>query len=197
MNYIQSEDSFFYSSTEYQTIYANNDPEWVEMRDRLHNIAFGEVEALSKGDDYIKLLLQVGTLMNGPVLNIQGATNNSHTNVADLLDSHEQLQENVFQTLEDIPVKALHLATGYVYFQAEQTWRQHSWLLSGNSIIETCFVGDKYFGVILVGNDRSFFRNCHASTKAYHFSLEARFFNSDNKPFDYRSDFVKFRDGEK
>ena len=192
---IKTKEDFDSSSNEERQMYASKDPEWMELCKRLQCVAPGQVIPTFSGDNYLKLILEVGKVMDASILNIHGDTESSNSNVADLLDKHEKLKENRYQRLEDIPTKLFHLTVGYVYTESDKTWRKHSWILSDLIIIETCEPGDKYFGLVLAGADRSRFRLLNATTKAYQYSIEARFFTTNKKCLDYRSEFIKKRDG--
>jgi hypothetical protein len=166
------------------TKYYNYDPAMIELYNVLNGYAEGRVIARYEGEEHLMQLLSDGELMrSNHVVSMAGRPSSCHQNVAALID-------------EDSTPKVV---TGYAYTHDDEMWRQHSWALQGDSIIETTESRDKYWGVVLQGADRfKFMKNNAPSGTNYFSSPEGRSFlqlmSQGKLAFeDYRSHFLRAR----
>jgi hypothetical protein len=106
-----------------------------------------ELVAPPTADPDIPALVKTGSLMSGPVRLKVMTRSACHLNVA-------RLWRRARRTLTGI-------GTGYV-LSLDGLWRQHSWGMRGESIIETTVERLKYFGLLLQGTDADEFAALNA-----------------------------------
>jgi hypothetical protein len=94
--------------------------------------------APTKVDADLPLLMGFGFLMSGPVVLKKMRASSCHQNVATVWRSR-------------VP-RIVGIATGYA-LSDDGLWRQHSWGLLRNGVLETTVERIKYFGILLTGAD--------------------------------------------
>jgi hypothetical protein len=102
-----------------------------------------------KPDPDIPSLLKQGRLMSGPVMLSAMKSSSCHQNVASLWRKQE--------------LGLIGIATGYALSE-DGLWRQHSWGILRDGVLETTATRLKYFGVVLEGERADFFAKCHYTT---------------------------------
>jgi hypothetical protein len=103
-------------------------------------LAVGGEEVVPAPEPDLQLLLSRGREMKGRVKMMKGSPSRCHQNVANMVDDGFEMSP----------------ATGWV--QDDDLWRQHSWgVLGDGTIVETTQKRDKYWGVILEGDEASEF----------------------------------------
>lgn len=115
---------------------AKSQPELKAIRDLL--LTFGGIEFVppSKPDPDVPALLSAGQLMIGSVVNQELDPGYCHENVSELW--------------LDKTTGVTALGVGYALSE-DGLWRQHSWALKGEELVETTAKRVKYFGLILNG----------------------------------------------
>jgi hypothetical protein len=95
-----------------------------------------------KPDQDVPLLLERGFLMSGPVMLNVMQSSSCHRNVASVWTRKE--------------FGIVGIATGYA-LSDDGLWRQHTWGVLRNGILETTEERLKYFGLLFQGNRADFF----------------------------------------
>jgi hypothetical protein len=85
----------------------------------------------------LESLLSRGELFTGPVVRKPGARGRCHENTAHLWGKD---------------VRRVKIATGYC-LNDDGLWRQHSWAMKDEGILETTIKRTKYYGIVLEGLD--------------------------------------------
>jgi hypothetical protein len=112
-------------------------PELRLLRRMLLKLGGQFVVAPSKRDPDLSALLESGFVMGGPVKLVAMKTNSCHQNLA-----------NIWRTQK---FGVIGIGTGYVLTE-DQLWRQHSWGVLREGILETTKERTKYFGILLQGS---------------------------------------------
>jgi len=151
-----------------------SDPGMHKLREELLAIGGDEVVPVSEPD--LQLLLSRGREIEGPVKVMRGDTSRCHQNVAHLVANDPDMRP----------------ATGWVL--DDDLWRQHSWgVLEDGTIIETTQKRDKYWGVILEGEEASEFLTVETSSewdKVKEFD-KVWFVAGDPNPYDTREEAIE------
>ena len=115
---------------------------------RLSLLAFGGLEFVPPGkpDPDLPELLSSGQLITGPVAREELDEGYCHENIAELW-----LKPGAGLTA---------IGTGYALSE-DGLWRQHSWGMRNDQIVETTAERVKYFGRILTGNEADAFANAN------------------------------------
>jgi len=125
---------------------AKAQPELISFR--LSLLKFGGVEFVppSKPDPDLAELLSSGHLITGPIATEELDEGYCHENVAELwLDRERGLTA---------------IGTGYALSE-DGLWRQHSWCMRNDQIVETTARRIKYFGRLLTGNEADALANAN------------------------------------
>jgi hypothetical protein len=93
-------------------------------------------------DDFVTTLLECGFLTDGPITMCKMAASSCHRNVATLW---KQRQRGI-----------VAIASGYA-LSDDGLWRQHSWGILRDGILETTEQRSKYFGIVLQGLEADLF----------------------------------------
>ena len=93
-------------------------------------------------DDYVLFLLEHGFLTAGPITMHKMAPSSCHHNVAILWKERQH--------------GMVAIATGYA-LSDDGLWRQHSWGILRNGVLETTEPRSKYFGFVLQGREADLF----------------------------------------
>lgn len=109
-------------------------PELRPLRKKLLKI--GGAEIVSKPEPDFKKIMKRGEIIDYPVKLKPMRTRNCHQNTSELFHDN----------------KIDAIATGWVLEERGCVWRQHTWGIKGDNIIETTLKRKKYYGVIL--NDK-------------------------------------------
>ena len=97
-------------------------------------------------DPDIPALLESGFVMSGPAKLKRGKASMCHQNVASLWKSRRS--------------GVVGIATGYALTE-DGLWRQHSWGLLRDGVLETTEPRVKYFGILLQGERAEHFASCN------------------------------------
>ena len=100
-----------------------------------------------KTDADIPMLLKHGSLMSGPVTLSVMKSSSCHQNVASAWRKRE--------------FGIVAIATGYALSE-DALWRQHSWGILPDGVLETTATRLKYFGIVLDIERADFFAKCNA-----------------------------------
>jgi hypothetical protein len=109
-------------------------PKLTELKRLLLKIDGDFLVAPPKPDSHLALLLRSGFVMHGPVTLKITATSACHQNAAAIWRSHKS--------------NVVGIATGYALTR-DGLWRQHSWVVLRDGLLETTVKRTKYFGVLL------------------------------------------------
>ena len=101
-----------------------------------------------RADGDIPTLLESGFLTSGPITLKIMKSSSCHENVASLWKSRK--------------AGIIAVATGYALSE-DGLWRQHSWGIRRDGIIETTEPREKYFGLVLQGEKADHFAKCNPS----------------------------------
>jgi hypothetical protein len=104
------------------------------------------IVAPSKLDLDVPALLASGCLMSGPIIMKQMKSSMCHKNVAALWKAREQ--------------GIVAIATGYALSE-DGLWRQHSWGVLLDGILETTVCRSRYFGIVLNSSEADYFAECN------------------------------------
>ena len=119
-----------------------NQPELKQLKSILLRIGGEFLVAPPKPDSDIPSLLQAGFVTSGPITLKIMKSSSCHQNVAALWN-HKK-------------AGIVALATGYA-LSDDGLWRQHSWGILRNGILETTQPRTKYFGLVLQGEKADHF----------------------------------------
>ena len=106
-------------------------PEFTKLEQKLLSLG-GDMVVPRREPDQDKIL-SWGRLWNGAVKVVKGLPRNCHENVAKLWRKHP---------------RRYHIATGWALSE-DGLWRQHSWIIHGDTVVETTIPMEKYFGFVL------------------------------------------------
>jgi hypothetical protein len=118
-------------------------PELKGLQERLLSLA-GDWVALQDEPD-LKALLERGRVFNGKIFLMHMKQCKCHRNCAEFWEKNQ---------------KNFKIATGWALSE-EGIWRQHTWLLRGNAIVETTMKRIMYYGIVLDGIEASNFAEQH------------------------------------
>jgi len=117
-------------------------PELERLKDLLLGFGGDSLVAPPKPDPDVPALLVEGFLLSGPIqLNIMESSS-CHQNVASVWMRKE--------------CGIVAIATGYA-LSDDGLWRQHSWGIVRDGVLETTETRVKYFGIVLQGEKADFF----------------------------------------
>jgi len=114
-------------------------PEIILLRQKLLSIGGTELVAPPQFDSDLPSLINDGYLMPGAVVEEVLQSRACHQNVAELWRQ----------------AKLSGIGTGYAL--SGELWRQHSWGVRTNCIVETTVARSKYFGFLLTGDKADHF----------------------------------------
>ena len=117
-------------------------PELERLKELLLDLGGEFLVAPPKPDQDVPMLLEQGVLMSGPIMFHVMESSSCHRNVASVWICKE--------------FGIVGIATGYA-FSDDGLWRQHSWGVLRNGVLETAEERLKYFGLLLQGKDAAFF----------------------------------------
>ena len=121
---------------------ARNQPELKHLRPLLLRFGGQFIVAPVKPDQHVPRLLQQGFVTTGPVKLKLMKSSSCHQNVASV------------RTTKRFGV--VGIATGYALSE-DGLWRQHSWGILRDGVLETTETRLKYFGILLQGKEADFF----------------------------------------
>lgn len=121
---------------------AEQQPDLVALRELL--LGFGGVQLVAPPgpDAALPLVIDAGFVMAGPILRRTMKTSGCHRNMAQAWASREH--------------EIVGIGTGYS-LSDDGLWRQHSWGIRREGILETTVPRVKYFGVLLQREDADMF----------------------------------------
>jgi hypothetical protein len=112
-------------------------PELKHLKVLLLRLGGDFIVAPQRADPDISALLEFGFLMRGPITMELMARNGCHQNVASLWKSPKR--------------RIIGVATGYAMSE-DGLWRQHSWGVLRDGLLETTEAREIYFGILLQGS---------------------------------------------
>lgn len=125
-------------------------PELEGLKEVLLRLGGELLVAPPKPDQDVPMLLERGFLMSGPIkLNVMESSS-CHRNVASVWIRKE--------------FGIVGIATGYALSE-DGLWRQHSWGVLRDGVLETTEERLKYFGLLLQGNRADFFAKSNSGVK--------------------------------
>jgi hypothetical protein len=101
-----------------------------------------ELVAPPYADTTVRLLIERGFVMSGPVKRAPMLTSACHENVAHLWAVNAR--------------GIIGIGTGYA-LSADSLWRQHSWGIGREGLLETTVRYERYFGILLQGSEADCF----------------------------------------
>jgi hypothetical protein len=119
-----------------------NQPELKDLKALLLRLGGHFIVAPLKPDEDVPTLLQQGFLISGPVRLKVMKSSSCHQNVA-----------SVWATKR---FGIVGIATGYALSE-DGLWRQHTWGILRDAVLETTETRLKYFGIVLQGEEADFF----------------------------------------
>jgi hypothetical protein len=117
-------------------------PELEQLNTLLLGLGGEFLVATQTPDDFVATLLECGFLIEGPITTYMMAPGSCHRNVATLW---KQRQQGI-----------VAIATGYA-LSDDGLWRQHSWGILRDGLLETTEERSKYFGIVLQGLEADLF----------------------------------------
>ena len=117
-------------------------PELKRLKALLLRLGGTALVAPPKPDQDLPMLLEQGFVTSGPIKLKEMKSNSCHQNVASLWPKRR--------------FGLVGIATGYALTN-DGLWRQHSWGVLRNGVLETTAKRLKYFGVVLQGDRADFF----------------------------------------
>lgn len=124
---------------------ARTQPELKQLKKILLRFGGTFLVAPPKPDTDIPALLTSGFLTTGPITLKTMRSSSCHQNVAALWRKHK--------------AGIVAIGTGYALSE-DELWRQHSWGILRDGILETTEIRTKYFGLILQGERADHFATC-------------------------------------
>ncbi len=116
-----------------------NQPSLKMLRDRLLGLRGAMIVAPRTYDADLDLLLERGTLFDATTAAVVGGrASDCHANVSRMWIMHAEANE----------AKSITIVTGYALSE-DGLWRQHSWALDTEGVVETTELRLLYFGVAL------------------------------------------------
>src|SRR5215469_10493746 len=125
---------------------AGEQPELKRLKPLLLRFGGTFIVAPPKADPDIPMLLESGFLMNGPVTTRRMRASQCHQNVAAIWKTRKP--------------KIVAVATGYALSE-DGLWRQHSWGILREGVLETTEERVKYFGILLRSAEGDHFAECN------------------------------------
>jgi hypothetical protein len=122
-------------------------PELGRLKELLLHLGGEFVVAPPKPDQDVPMLLERGFLMSGPILFHVMKSSSCHRNVASVWLRKE--------------FGIVGIATGYA-LSDDGLWRQHSWGILRNGVLETTQERLKYFGLLFQGKRADFFADSNS-----------------------------------
>ena len=117
-------------------------PDFEVLRGLLLALGGSHLVAPSSPDPVLALVIDAGFVMAGPVMRRAMTMGRCHRNVAKIwAEKHHKL---------------VGIGTGYS-LSGDGLWRQHSWGLRREGVLETTSLRVKYFGVLLQHGDANLF----------------------------------------
>lgn len=113
---------------------ANTQPELRRLKRLLLKIGGEDLVVDPKPDLDVPLLIKFGFVMSGPVTFKPMKPSQCHRNVSKLWKAKHR--------------KIVAIGTGYALSEGDGLWRQHSWAIQREHILETTALREKYFGVV-------------------------------------------------
>jgi hypothetical protein len=123
-------------------------PELKRLKAVLLRLGGNLLVAPPKPDADVPMLLESGFVTKGPIMLKIMRSSSCHQNVAALWRNHR--------------LGIVGIATGYALSE-DGLWRQHSWGILRDGILETTEARVKYFGVVLQGEKADHFAECNPS----------------------------------
>src|SRR5215469_3940777 len=117
-------------------------PKLKRLKELLLNLGGEFLVAPPKPDQDIPMLLERGFLMSGPIMLNVMESSSCHRNVASVWIHKE--------------FGIVGIATGYA-LSDDGLWRQHTWGVLRNGVLETTKERLKYFGLLFQGDSADFF----------------------------------------
>ncbi len=113
-------------------------PGLTALRRLLTRLGGRELVAPPTPDDDLPVLLECGFVFGGKVDLCEMRDSSCHSNVACLWKARRR--------------KIVAIATGYALSE-DGLWRQHSWGIARDALVETTELRKKYFGIVLTGKE--------------------------------------------
>ena len=126
-------------------------PEIESLRRLLLELGGIQLVAPPRHDPAVSLLIAAGFVMGGSVQRVIMEEGRCH--------------ENVARVWTEKPRGVVGIGTGYA-LSKDGLWRQHSWVLLREGIIETTVPRAKYFGLLLQGDDADLFAESNLEVAA-------------------------------
>jgi hypothetical protein len=125
---------------------SKDQPELKRLKPLLLRFGGDFLVAPPKPDSDLLMLLQSGFLTGGTIVLKPMKRSSCHQNVAELWKKRS--------------FGIVGIATGYA-LSRDRLWRQHSWGLLRDGILETTETRIKYFGIVLQGEKADHFAECN------------------------------------
>jgi hypothetical protein len=130
---------------------AEQQPEIRALRRILLRIGGVQLVAPPNHDSILPTLIEAGFTMSTPSARKPMRPGTCHVNISSLW----------MRRLRDI----VGIGTGYA-LSADGLWRQHSWGVRRQGILETTALREKYFGILLQGSDADSFADANLNSNA-------------------------------
>src|SRR5215469_6773718 len=117
-------------------------PELMQLKALLLRLGGDFLVVPPKPDQDVPMLLQQGFLTSGPIMHKLMKSSSCHRNVAAVWTKKK--------------FGIVGIATGYA-LSDDGLWRQHSWGILRDGVLETTETRLKYFGIVLQGEKADFF----------------------------------------
>ena len=122
-------------------------PELEHLKELLLNLGGELLVAPPKPDQDVPMLLERGFLMSGPIMLNEMESSSCHRNVASIWLRKE--------------FGIVGIATGYA-LSDDGLWRQHTWGVLRDGVLETTKERLRYFGLLFQGKRADFFAESNA-----------------------------------
>jgi hypothetical protein len=109
-------------------------PELRRLKRLLLKIGGEDLVVASGPDQDVPRLIDFGFVMSGPVTLKEMKPNQCHRNVSKLWKAKRR--------------NIVGIGTGYALTEDDGLWRQHSWAIQREGILETTVLREKYFGIL-------------------------------------------------
>ena len=123
-------------------------PELKQLKSLLLKFGGDFIVAPQKDDPDVPKLLKSGFLMSGPILFKPKKATMCHQNVSAVWTEGRK--------------GLIGVATGYALSE-DGLWRQHSWGVMQDGVLETTEKRQKYFGILLQDSAADYFASCNVS----------------------------------
>lgn len=127
----------------------SNQPELKHLKALLLGLGGDFLVAPPRPDQDVPRLLEQGFLISGPVTLRVMKSSSCHQNVASLWATRR--------------FGIVGIATGYALSE-DGLWRQHSWGILRDGVLETTETRLKYFGIVLQGGEADFFASSNSAS---------------------------------